>query len=141
MREDRLLERIRKINEGQVRGGGDDHTRRVNSVLAYIAKILNTRQGSVPIGIDFGLPDYSTLATRFFTDSTETVDNIEEAIVSAIEKYEPRLSSVRVQFIVREEDNLILDFEVSAQIMTDSGLVPIVLKTSMSPEGETSVSI
>ena len=81
MREKRLLERLRAIEQDPDWRGESDPKAAVASVLGHLGKILNTRQGSAPIAPDFGVPDFTAIASSFGLDS---VPEIEEAISNVI---------------------------------------------------------
>ena len=116
MREERLLNRLRTWEKEPARRGNEDPRRIIDSVTRHLNRILNTKQGNVPIAEDYGLPD--------LTDSLKTypgsVAEIERNIRSAIQKYEPRLKAVRVAFIPQEDDLLSLHFQITARLSAES---------------------
>src|SRR3546814_20498612 len=65
MNERRLLERIANLDAND--GGGQTSRAEVlvTSILDHLHRILNTRQGSVPVDQDFGVPDFTNLAGSF----------------------------------------------------------------------------
>ena len=87
MKEDRLLERILNWKNEPLRRNRGDVRREIDSILAHLTRILNTRQGSVPISGIYGIPDL----TDFMTSYPESVTEIERSIRCTIEEYEPRL--------------------------------------------------
>jgi type VI secretion system protein len=116
MREERLLERIRSREEDPTRRSGDDPGRITESVLQHLQRILNTWQGNVPIAEDFGVPDLM----NFMHSIPDSARDVERAIRTVIQKYEPRLKSVRVSFVPREEgDDLTLHFQIDAKLGSD----------------------
>jgi len=115
MGEERLLERIRSREAGRGRGEREDPRRAADSVLSHLRCILNTRQGNVPIAPDYGLPDTS----EFLLSGAESVRDLERAIRSTIQKYEPRLKGVRVSFVPGEEDTPVLRFHVAGRLDSD----------------------
>ncbi len=117
MKEERLLERIRTWESEPDRRGRTDDIRQVDSILAHLRRILNTRQGSVPISDVYGIPDLND----FLTSYPESVTRVEKSIRQAIEKYEPRLQSVKVHFLPQEEDVLCLRFQITARINAGTG--------------------
>ncbi|ABB33525.1 type VI secretion system lysozyme-related protein [Geobacter metallireducens RCH3] len=117
MRDERLLERIRSFERDPARRGRPDHGRLVESVLAHLRQILNTRQGSAPIAPDYGVPDF----LDFLQTYPDSVREIERSIRVAIQTYEPRLDGVRVAFIPQEDDVLALRFQITARITDDDG--------------------
>jgi type VI secretion system protein len=116
MREERLLERLRTWEREPARRGREDPRKIVDSVMGHLQRILNTKQGNVPIAEDYGVPDFTDL--RHF--SAEAVREIERSIRQTIQKYEPRLKAVRVSFIPQEDDNLSLRFQIVAKLATES---------------------
>ena len=117
MREERLLERIRSFERDPSRRGRADHGRLVDSVLAHLRQILNTRQGSAPIAPDYGVPDF----LDFLQTYPDSVREIERSIRTAIQTYEPRLQGVRVAFIPQDDDTLSLRFQITAHISGADG--------------------
>jgi type VI secretion system protein len=131
MREERLLERIRLQENAPARRATDDHRRCINSVLSHLQRILNTRQGNVLIGDDYGVPDF----IDFLQNCPDSVRDIEHSIRAAIDKYEPRLSEVRVTFDSQEDDVLVLRFQIAARLSTDGGQ-PVYFETLLDTDGK-----
>lgn len=117
MHEERLLERIRSAEREPLRRGGDNQRRCIDSVLSHLQRILNTRQGNVPIAGDYGVPDF----LDFLQTYPDSVIEIERNIRNAIDKYEPRLSGTTVTYIPDEEDGLTLRFQIIACLTVESG--------------------
>ncbi|MGO3029009.1 type VI secretion system baseplate subunit TssE [Pseudomonas helleri] len=68
------------------------------SVAAHLAKMLSTRAGSVQTLPDYGLPDLNNMRLSLHDALTQA----REAIEIFIERYEPRLSQVRVSALPRD---------------------------------------
>ena len=134
MREERLLERIRSFERDPSRRGRTDHGRLVESVLAHLRLILNTRQGSVPIAPDFGVPDF----LDFLQTYPDSVREIESSICVAIQTYEPRLAGVQVAFLPQEDDLLALRFQIAAQI-TGAERPNVYFETIVDTDGKVTV--
>lgn len=117
MHEERLLERIRTVEREPLRRGGDNQRRCIDSVLSHLQRILNTRQGNVPIAADYGVPDF----LDFLQTYPESVGEIERNIRNAIDKYEPRLSSASVTYVPDEDDALTLRFQIIASLAVEGG--------------------
>lgn len=115
MGEERLLERLRSWEIEPLRRGGDDHRRYIDSIINHLQKMLNTRQGNVPIADDYGIPDL----LDFLQSYPDSVREIESSIKSAIEKYEPRLFGTNVTFIYDEDDSLTLRFQITAHLSSE----------------------
>jgi type VI secretion system protein len=117
MPDERLLEQIRSIEREPLRRGGNQRYRCIDSVLSHLQRILNTRQGNVPIAADYGVPDFLDFLQSF----PESVHEVERDIKSAIDKFEPRLSGVVVNFIPDEDATLILRFQIIAGLSGEGG--------------------
>jgi len=135
MREQRLLERIRLWEQEPDRRSREDTGRIIDSVLAHLQRILNTKVGSVQIAEDFGLPDFTDLIDNY----PESIKDLERSIRKMVLKYEPRLSSVRVEFVPQEEATLVLDFRITAELVTDDEKVPVVFESQMESSGKMKV--
>lgn len=116
MPEDRLLERIGSLEREPLRRERPDPGRLLDSILTHLRCILNTRQGSVPIAPDYGVPDF----LDFLQTYPQSVREIEQSIRQTIELYEPRLESVRVTFLPQEDDLLTPRFQIQAQVRDDT---------------------
>ena len=131
MREERLLERIRSWEREPERRAREDPRRVNDSILGHLVRILNTRQGNVPIAEDYGIPDFLDLLGSY----PESVREVERVIRSAIQKFEPRLKSVRVSFLPTGEDPLSLRFQIAARLSSDSRQ-QVVYETSIDSDGK-----
>ena len=134
MAEERLLERIRSWKNEPNRRSRGEPRRQIGSIVAHLQRILNTRQGNVPIADGFGVPDL----TDFMLSYPESVTEIEKSIRQAIEVYEPRLRSVRVSFVHQEEDVLCLRFQIVAQLREESGR-NVLIETIVDSDGKVSL--
>jgi type VI secretion system protein len=128
--EDRLLERILVWKNEPSRRDRVDDRRKIDSILAHLTRLLNTRQGNVPISERYGIPDLTDLMISY----PESVMEIERAIQSAIETYEPRLRFVKIALIPQEDDLLRLRFQIIARLDTHPGK-DIFIETLVDPDG------
>ena len=132
MREERLIERIRLREKKPARSAAENPQKVRASVLRHLQKILNTRQGNVPIADDYGVPDF----TDFLRVYPDAVREVEKSIRTTIQKYEPRLNSVRVKFIPQEDDILSLSFQIVAKLLVEDKETPIVFESLMGYDGK-----
>ena len=132
MREDRLLDRVRRLEKDPTRSSGQDTRRVVDSILSHLQRILNTRQGSAQIADDFGIPDFTGLLHSI----PESLRDIERAIRTVIQKYEPRLRAVRVSFIPNEDDALSLRFQIVARLATGDENNPVIFESMVDSDGK-----
>ena len=136
--QERLLERLRRIEQHPDQRGLVDPKDLTASVLRHLQKILNTRQGSAPIDDDYGMPDFTDLAANF---SSESVRDVARSIKQVVNKYEPRLSSVVIEGAPQGEHILELHFKIDGKLKTgDNSEVPVAFDTFVSPDGRIQVN-
>ncbi|MBW2109151.1 MAG: type VI secretion system baseplate subunit TssE [Deltaproteobacteria bacterium] len=135
MREERLLERIRSRNKDPHRRSREDVGRTMDSVLGHLQRILNTRQGNVPIAEDYGVPDFTDLLHGY----PQSLRDFEGSIRRTIRKYEPRLRSVRVNFIPKEEGAFSLRFQITGRLATEDHQDPVFFESVVGADGKISV--
>jgi type VI secretion system protein len=111
-RERSILERLADPQPDAQRTTRQDDTRLIASVLQHLGKMLNTRRGNAPVAPDYGIPDIVDLVHSF----PESIRIMEQAIRSTIEKYEPRLTNIRVKHVEFEDEVFSMHFEVTAQL-------------------------
>ncbi|MEY4504691.1 MAG: hypothetical protein RL154_987 [Pseudomonadota bacterium] len=135
----RLLETIRAINSMSENGHGVYYTFNLSdeltSISSYLNKILTTKQGSVEIAQDFGIPDYTTI---IYESIENAVEIISELLTSVIEKYEPRLKNVSIKFQGKNDNDLSLSFAVEALIINHTSS-HVFFRTIFSSDGSISV--
>ena len=134
MREERLLERIRSWEKEPVQRGKEDPRKVVDSVMAHLQRILNTRQGNVPIADDYGVPDF----TDFMDNFPDSLRDMEKAIKNAVQKYEPRLKGVRISFVPYEDEMLTLKFQIMAKLSLDAKN-QVYFETTIDSDGKVSI--
>ena len=131
MREERLTERIRSWNKAPDRRGAPDPRRMIDSIIRHLERILNTRRGSAQTAEDYGIPDLADLRSGF----PEAIRDLERTIRHTLQKYEPRLKSVRVKFIPQEENMLTVSFQIVARLILEDEKDPVVFESIMDPDG------
>lgn len=136
MDERRLLERISSLGAND---GGAHMTRAetlVNSILGHLHRILNTRQGSVPVDAAFGVPDFTNLAGSF---STGTTEQIIQDMSRMIQRYEPRLRQPQIAFATSQDEVLSLAFSISGTVSVDDREIPVRLTSQVASNGKVSL--
>ena len=132
-----MTERIRNLERGEPRNE-KDVSRVVRSIINHLQRLLNARQGSVPIADDYGMPDFTTFLGENFTDQSHKISDI---IRTMILKYEPRLDNVQVIFTPDKDDVLSLRFRLQAEIVhVRDSKVAVELETVISSDGKVRVS-
>ena len=137
IKKERLLERIRMMEENPERRLDTDSGTVVNSVLEHLVRVLNTKKGSVDIDPEFGVPDLTNMSSSF---SSESIPELEASIKSVIVNYEPRLKDVTVHFRTQQDDLLALRFSISAKLVIDDKGKPIVFETIVDSDGQVKVT-
>ncbi|MBL4835708.1 MAG: type VI secretion system baseplate subunit TssE [Pseudomonas sp.] len=108
-----LFERL--AGETTRRAGWSHDQAVVASIAAHLAKMLSTRAGSVQALPDYGLPDLNDMRLSLH----DSLQQARIAIESFIERYEPRLSQVRVVALPRDHDPLNLSFALEGIVDMD----------------------
>ena len=130
-----LLERIDHAGQDMGRTLRVDPERLADSVLQHLRKMLNVRQGNVPTLSTYGMPDFNDLVAQF----PEAILEIQRAIKTSIERYEPRLRRVGIKHVPDEENPLSLRFEITARLVTGEAGASIRFETSLDPSGMVSI--
>lgn len=113
-----------------------DPKRTLDSVKEHLQKILNTRQGSVPLGDEYGLPDFVEL----LRDYPESLREFERSIRLTIQKYEPRLKTIKVRLLQNEDDPLTLRFQISAKLVSPEQRMPVLLESVVDQDGKVRIA-
>lgn len=101
------------------------------SIVVHLQKLLNTRQGSVQISQEYGVPDMNSVHDDSYA---ETGRRIEQVLTKVIERFEPRLTNVRVTMEKREGVLLELKFKLEASLSRQPD-IPVVFETVISSNG------
>jgi type VI secretion system protein len=135
MREDRLLERIRSLQKDPLKRKRGESATALDSIMRHLQRILNTKQGNVPIAPDFGLPDLTDLHQNHL----DSLRWFERAIRQTIQKYEPRLKAIRVRFVPNEADPLSLSFQIVGKLVTEGHQDPVRFESVVGSDGRISI--
>lgn len=131
---ERLSERIHSQERNPFRRGSADRKRCIDSVVSHLQRILNTRQGNVPVSDEYGIPDF----VDFLQTYPDSVRELEASIRNAIDKFEPRLSGTSVSFMPPDEEDLTLRFQIISFLVTEGGR-PVLLETVVDSDGRVRV--
>ena len=133
----RFLERLRRLNRDPDLRVSVEAEDVLQSVIDYVSKILNTRQGSTVLGEDFGIPDFTSAGVGF---TGEDMPRIEREIASFVERCEPRLRHVQVHFTPDSGAPLQMIFSLNAELRFGEEALPVHLVTRVDPLGKVTVS-
>ena len=138
MSEERLTQRIRNLERTGNQKGPGDISYIVNSIINHLQRLLNTRQGSVPIAEDYGMPDFTNYQGLGITEEAKDIADI---IKKMILKYEPRLGEAKVTYEPDKDDLLSLRFKLQTEIIhARDERIMVELETVISSEGKVRVS-
>jgi type VI secretion system protein len=127
----RLFERMTDPESPGARRRGIDTRTLTESVVHYLAKMMNSRHGCTLIQPDFGIPDLNEFMYAF----PESLGMMRTAIQQAIEKYEPRLKSVRIRYIENPDRPVDIHFQITAQLITEDETIPVSFSTRTGSSG------
>lgn len=126
-----LLERLR--NPGRA-GSRVLHvsTRDVtDSILRNLQNLLNTTQGNCLTDDEYGLPHTSAIRSTM----PYATGGFLASIKRSIERYEPRLTSLRVRHVPSTDDGMELRFEIAGLIVDEDGRTTVRFETHVDDEG------
>ena len=126
-----LLERLASPPAASFRKTGVDLQRLSDSIILHLRRMMNCRHGFTPAAPDYGLPDLN----ECFFDFPDSITYLKQAIQTSVEKYEPRLSRVRVRYSEDPENPLEMKFEIQARLETEEEAVTFAFTTKMGSAG------
>ncbi len=136
MLQERLLERIGDLEKDRASHRSAPVARQVHSIISHLTRLLNTRQGSVAIAHDFGVPDMTNIPGD---NILETRQRIEGIIENVVQKYEPRLKNIKMFMQHDDKEKFSLRFRLEANLAEQED-VPVIFETVVSTEGRVTIS-
>lgn len=131
----RILERLR-VHGADGKVSGIEHENMVQSIFSHVHNILCTRNGTVLIDENYGMPDvFFSQGIRF----RESTSRMSSAIVSVIRKFEPRLKDVTIVQLSDKTDLLMQKFGVKGYL-NDTSVQCIEFIVTISSEAKITVS-
>ncbi len=124
MKSTSLLARIRRPELAIARRHVPESELR-ESVLTHLRGMCSTRLGSMLTRPDYGIPDVTEMLHSF----PEAIATMQRALKRTVDAYEPRLSGVRVNFVPSDGSDLMVRFEIVAQLVGETGKTPIRFET------------
>ncbi len=115
-------------------GESTGDTDEVQSIVANLQVLLNTRLGDALTAPGFGVIDLVDVLHNF----PFAAQIMQRSIRATIVEYEPRLDNVHVR-LVESDDPMLLTFEISARLASDNRRGPIRLRGEMTPHGRVSL--
>ncbi len=137
MSTERLLKRIRTWSENEDASSEVDLEAFINSVLADLEKVYNTRQGTVVTDEKFGLPDFTSLMNTMSPPEIEDLgDNIEDATMN----YDQRIKNAISRYQKREDDMGVVRFSITAKLQFRDQLIPLSYDALLQGDGSVSIN-
>jgi type VI secretion system protein len=129
----RLLERIRDWETHPDMRSSEDRSRVIESISRHLQNLLNLKKGTTLLDREVGMPEFSD----FVSDFPDSVRDVQRAAKLTIEKYEPRLGDITVNFISNDENDFTLYFEIRAVIKDDK--TPVFFNSKIGNHGEVQI--
>lgn len=101
-----------RFADGQRVAEVDEEYHTVLSIISNLTYLFNTRSGSLPHLLNYGLPDI----TEIYRDIPDSVAKLQRAIKGAVDQFEPRLRRVRVEQQVGDPASMRLVFLLMAEL-------------------------
>ena len=114
-----------------VRGPASDAAQLRISILANLRRVLGTRQGHAAAQPELGIPAPGDL----LQDYPACIPRLQKTIGACIQRYEPRLTAVRVHHLDDGEDALRIRFQISAEV-ADGLHTRMVIESQVDPTGQ-----
>ncbi|MDQ0314292.1 type VI secretion system baseplate subunit TssE [Amorphus orientalis] len=131
-----LLERLDAAQTGRPVSRGDiDPSAVVESVMANLQLVLNSREGCCETRPDFGVPDFNSFLGQF----PDALPAISRTVREQIRAFEPRLTEVDVKFIPDPDQPLSLNFHITAKLIVDDKSRPVSFETVFTDDGHVSL--
>jgi type VI secretion system protein len=134
-RERTLLERFRSPEPDAGRTIHENTGRLAESVMENLRRLLNSLHGNSPVKDDYGIPAIVDLLHDF----PDAIGGMRKAIKLTIEKHEPRLRRVNVRHVENSDDPLALNFEISAELVTEDEKASVQISTRIDGLGHVGV--
>lgn len=115
--------------------GGGARSDEVESILAHLRVLLNTRRGESVSAPEYGVIDFADVVHEF----PGGVQQLAKSIRATIVQHEPRLRNVSVRHVA-EEGSLTLRFEITAQLAEGRSGRALRLATTVRPGGRVDVA-
>lgn len=134
-RELSLLDRVKHPDREDRRSVDPDVGRLAQSVLRNLERLLNSRHGSAPTCLDYGIPSLEDV----MHGGADSLRDLTAEIKRSIENYEPRLRNVRVRLVPKGDDATLLRFDITAELLSGGRRSRVHFETRIENSGRMSV--
>ena len=113
-----LFERMRIVTDQHRQrelAGLDTDALLQRSIRENITRLFNIRQGHAPAQPDLGIPTPTEIAYDF----PHSIETVRQCLMRSIEKYEPRLLKVQLNYVEVSDDRMSMKFQVNARVQAD----------------------
>lgn len=126
-----LFERLGEPGKPSGQDARMDLARLLDSILANLQNVFNSRQGGALIRDDIGMPDLTDVSINF----PNSVPEVIRAIRHQIEAFEPRLTAVSVGHVPEPDNPLAIRFQVSAEVALPEKQNRVMFETILGTDG------
>lgn len=126
-----LFERIENPERAVRTSLKTDASELAESVMANLRNLLNTRRGAVPLGPDYGMPDFNDMTFQF----PDAIPIIGRELKQAIQKYEPRLRNIQVSHLPDPDNPISLCYRISAELVMEGDSERLQFETILGDDG------
>ena len=134
-RELSLLDRIKHPDREDRRSVDPDVGRLAQSVLRNLERLLNSRHGSAPTAMDYGIPSLEDV----MHGGADSLRDLTAEIKRSIENFEPRLRNARVRLVPKGDDATLLRFDITAELTVGGRRSRVHFETRIENSGRMSV--
>lgn len=127
-----LLQRLEDDASAPSAAGEPDEAAVMDSVLANLQIILNSRQGCCETRDDFGLTDFNSVSENFRNSIVLVARDVERQI----RHFEPRLRNVFVRAIEDKTRPLDLVFHIDAELNHKDRIVRVAIDSVLGTDGQ-----
>lgn len=138
MPHERLLKRIKLWSVSAEAAYRSDINDLIESILDDLSKMYNTRQGTVLLDENYGLPDFTSLMN---TMAPPEIAKLSRAFLLTTTKYETRLKNLTVRFNKQDDDFGIMRFSVSCKIPHKDEIYPLKFDALLLGDGSVSLQV
>jgi type VI secretion system protein len=126
---------IRRALLSRIAGPDASPVDELQSILAHLRALLNSRQGDSPCAPRYGVVEFVDVALGF----PAALPELAKSIRSTILEFEPRLKNVTVHQ-QPQDDPLVLRFEIAAQLARRGAAGSLQFTTTILPGGRIEIA-
>jgi len=136
MASERLLKRLKRLQENDGRTPEMDPAELVDVVLADIQELLNTIKGTALINPDMGLSDVKNM---FVSHGELAISQLTEEIVSNVRQFEKRVDQVYMEQIETKQAGTLM-WRFDGVVFDRRGNIPFSSDLSIGPDGRVRIN-